>query len=185
MITKEAQQLIIHPVRQRIFGALAGRELTTEQIAALLDDIPPATLYRHIDRMLRGGLLIVHGERKQRGRTMRVLALNEDAGLLARDAIDAQSVSANSEAVNAFLSGLMASYASALRDPLVTPGDWRLAGYHAELSPDEEAALSSAIHNLLIEACAQPPAPGRRRRLLAFGALPERSLPPLNQGDDT
>jgi hypothetical protein len=34
--------LIVHLIRQRPKNALAGRQLTTEQTAKLLDDIPPA-----------------------------------------------------------------------------------------------------------------------------------------------
>jgi DNA-binding transcriptional ArsR family regulator len=178
MIPKKSQNnLIVHPIRQRIFGALAGRQLTTEQIAKLLDDIPPATLYRHIGVMIEGGLIAVVDEQRQRGRTMRVLALKEGAGLLAREAINPNSIKANTQAVNTFLTGLMATYASAVRDPATSPSDWRLVGYRAELSSKEEQALVKAIHSLLDKACQNPLAPHRRRRLLSFGVLPDRALP--------
>lgn len=184
MISKKPRpDLIVHPLRQRIHGALAGRSLTTEQIAELLDDVPPATLYRHIGVMLQGGLIEVVGERRQRGRTMRVLALRKGAGLLSRDALNPRSAKANTQAVNAFLSNLMAVYANALRDPSVTPGDWTLTGYRAELTAAEEAALLGRIHTLLDKASRNAPAPGRRRRLLVLGALPDRELRPEVDGD--
>jgi hypothetical protein len=39
--------LVIHPVRIRIAGAVVARPMNTGQIAAALPDVPLATLYRH------------------------------------------------------------------------------------------------------------------------------------------
>src|SRR5581483_2682823 len=47
--------LITHPVRARILTALMGRPLTTQQIAALLPDIPLPSLYRHVRTLVEGG----------------------------------------------------------------------------------------------------------------------------------
>src|SRR5687767_2199950 len=48
--------LLAHPVRLRIIMALAGEQLTPQQIAAVLADVPPATLYRQINRLAEGGV---------------------------------------------------------------------------------------------------------------------------------
>jgi DNA-binding transcriptional ArsR family regulator len=174
---KSRNTLILHPIRIRIFGVLAGRKLTTEQIGQLMDDVPPATLYRHINDLIRGGLIVVVGEQRQQGRTTRVLMLKEGAGLLDRGALSPKSAEENAQAVNIFLAGLMAVYASALRDPHVEPDDWRLAGYSAYLSVAEERMLARKINALLDAACDNPRKRGRRRRMLAFGSLPDRELP--------
>src|SRR5215467_4010514 len=59
--------LILHPVRLRIILAFASdlgtRRLTPRQVAAILPDLPQASLYRHIERLHRGGVLAVAGER--------------------------------------------------------------------------------------------------------------------------
>ena len=47
-------ELVIHPVRMRILSVLASRPMTTKQLAAALPDVPPATLYRQVKRLLDG-----------------------------------------------------------------------------------------------------------------------------------
>ncbi len=173
-MTKSRNTLITHPIRLRIMGTLSERRMTSEQISQLMDDVPPATLYRHINTLIEGELIAVVGERRQQGRTTRELALKDNAGLLNRAEIDVQSVEGNTQAVNAFLTGLIAVYASAVRDSSISPGDWGLTAYRANLSPKEEAELVRQVHVLLLTACDNPPGRGRRRRVLSFGALPER-----------
>lgn len=55
--------LALHPVRLRILMAVAGRQLTVQQMAALLDGIPQATLYRHVNALADCGILRVISEK--------------------------------------------------------------------------------------------------------------------------
>ena len=69
---------MLHPIRMRIMITLAGgQELTPLQIADVLPDVPQATLYRHINRLVQGGILTVVAERQVRGTTEKVYALNQ------------------------------------------------------------------------------------------------------------
>ena len=48
--------LLLHPVRLRIVEAFLGdRALTTSALAAELADVPPASLYRHVARLVDAG----------------------------------------------------------------------------------------------------------------------------------
>ena len=49
--------LIIHPVRLRVLQALLTNQLTTQQLAAQLPDIPPSSIYRHLKLLLAGNLI--------------------------------------------------------------------------------------------------------------------------------
>jgi DNA-binding transcriptional ArsR family regulator len=61
-------QLLLHPDRLRIVEAfLGGRQLTTADLRADLPDIAPASLYRHLTRLLDAGVIDVVAERKVRG----------------------------------------------------------------------------------------------------------------------
>jgi DNA-binding transcriptional ArsR family regulator len=61
-------KLLLHPVRLRIVEAFLGdRKLTTAELRAELPDVPPASLYRHLARLIDAGVLDVVGERKVRG----------------------------------------------------------------------------------------------------------------------
>lgn len=44
--------LILHPVRLRVLLALAREQLTTQEIAAQLPDIPKSSIYRHLKLLL-------------------------------------------------------------------------------------------------------------------------------------
>ncbi len=61
-------KLLLHPVRLRIIEAFLGdRKLTTADLRAELTDVPPASLYRHLARLIDAGVLDVLSERKVRG----------------------------------------------------------------------------------------------------------------------
>ncbi len=77
--------LITHPVRLRIVLTLANAERTPQQIATLLDDVPPSSIYRHLDLLQAGGLVEVVAERKVRGATERTLRLVQHGGDLGAD----------------------------------------------------------------------------------------------------
>ncbi len=69
---------MLHPVRMRVLMALAGSPgMTPLQIAEQLADVPQATLYRHINRLAKSGLLQVVDERPVRGTLEKVYALNQ------------------------------------------------------------------------------------------------------------
>ncbi|HEY2693839.1 MAG TPA: helix-turn-helix domain-containing protein, partial [Pseudonocardiaceae bacterium] len=60
--------LLLHPVRLRIVKAFLGdRVLTTAQLAAELDDVPPGSVYRHVGLLTKAGVLHVVAERRVRG----------------------------------------------------------------------------------------------------------------------
>ncbi len=50
--------LLLHPVRLRIVQAFLGdRALTTTELQAELPDVPAASLYRQVARLVDGGVL--------------------------------------------------------------------------------------------------------------------------------
>jgi len=68
--------LLLHPVRLRIVQAFLGdRALTTGELRAELPDVPPASLYRHIARLVDAGVLGVVSERRVRGAVERTYIL--------------------------------------------------------------------------------------------------------------
>ena len=59
--------LILHPVRLRILQTLAGDELTTQEIADRLGDIPKSSIYRHVKLLLAEGMVAVAAARLVNG----------------------------------------------------------------------------------------------------------------------
>jgi DNA-binding transcriptional ArsR family regulator len=77
---KELMDALLHPVRMRIMISLSDSEgMTPLQLAEQLDDVPQATLYRHISRMAKSGLIQVVDERPVRGTVEKVYAVNREA----------------------------------------------------------------------------------------------------------
>ena len=59
--------LLLHPVRLLIVQAFLGDRGQTSELSSELADIPPASLYRHVARLVDAGVLAVVAERRVRG----------------------------------------------------------------------------------------------------------------------
>src|SRR5438552_13868224 len=72
-MSKSRVDLILHPERFRILSYFADikRTYTAHQLATLLPAMAPATLYRHLNRLVEGGVLRVVEERAVGNRTVR------------------------------------------------------------------------------------------------------------------
>jgi Bacterial regulatory protein, arsR family. len=77
-----SSEILLHPVRLRIVQAFLGdRALTTSQLAAELDDVPAASLYRHVALLSDAGVLRVAAERRIRGSLERTVHPGWSRGL--------------------------------------------------------------------------------------------------------
>lgn len=76
----ELAEIVINPVRQRIFQYFLLHETgTVKEIRKALPDIPSASLYRHIKILADCSILMVVGENRIRGTVESVYQLNKDA----------------------------------------------------------------------------------------------------------
>lgn len=72
-------KIMSNPIRMQIMQALqVCGEATTKQLSQALPQIPAPTLYRHVDYMLKEGILCIKEERRIRGSTERLLAINQE-----------------------------------------------------------------------------------------------------------
>jgi DNA-binding HxlR family transcriptional regulator len=84
--------LLLHPVRLRIVQAFLGdRALTTSQLRAELGDVPTASLYRHVARLVTHGVLSVVAERRVRGAVERTYVMRVAAARIGADQVAAMS----------------------------------------------------------------------------------------------
>ena len=71
--------ILSNPTRFRIIQHLSLEgDSTTKQIADALEDVPAPTIYRHINYLLKEGILTVKEERKVRGTAERLLSLDAE-----------------------------------------------------------------------------------------------------------
>jgi Helix-turn-helix domain len=162
--------LLLHPVRLRIVQAFLGdRALTTTGLRAELSDVPPASLYRHVARLVEAGVLQVVSERRVRGTLERTYVLRLAAASIGPDELASMSVEDHRQAFMAFVAGLLADADRYLKrgdfDPLRDGVSYRLAGLW--LDDAEYADLLRDLIRVLHPRLANAPKRGRRRRILA------------------
>lgn len=68
-------ELVLHPVRLRVlqYLRLAG-EATAKEVATVMEDVPRATVYRHVKALEEGGAIEVSRTRRVRGATEKTYA---------------------------------------------------------------------------------------------------------------
>ena len=107
--------LLLHPLRFRIVQAFLGdRQLTTGQLLAELDGIPPATLYRQVATLAKAGVLLVVDERQVRGTVERTYALSMQDARVDAEELRAMTPEDHRRAFMGFIAGLLADFDSYL-----------------------------------------------------------------------
>ena len=179
--------LLLHPVRLRIVQAFLGdRALTTSQLSAELADVPAASLYRHVARLVNAGVLQVVAERRVRGAVERTYVLRLAAARVPLADLDAMSADDHRQIFLAFVAGLLANFDRYLaRGKVDFARDGVAFGIEGLWLTDAEFAdMMRDIYRVLEQRRANPPKRGRRRRLLASVLLPgEDAAAPAPAGD--
>lgn len=174
--------LLLHPVRLRIVQAFLGdRALTTTQLGAELSDVPAASLYRHVARLVAAGVLQVVAQRRVRGAVERTYVLRLAAARIGPAEIEAMSADDYRQMFMAYAAGLLADFDRYLQRPEVDlVKDGVAFGIEGLWLDDAEfAELMRDLYRVLQPRRANAPKPGRRRRLLASVLLPaDEPAPP-------
>lgn len=173
-------ELLLHPVRLRIVQAFLGdRALTTSQLSAELSDIPAASLYRQVARLVRAGVLQVVAERRVRGAIERTYVLRLAAATIRPDELESMSPQEHGQAFMAFVAGLQAAadryFARPDFDLLKDKAGYRLVGLW--LDDAEYDAFLTDLAKVLAQRLASGPRTGRRRRILGYVLLPGEDAP--------
>jgi len=167
--------LLLHPVRLRIVQAFLGeRALTTSALIAELADIPAASLYRQVARLVDAGVLMVVAERRVRGTLERTYVLRLSAATIGPDQLATMSADDHRQAFMAFVAGLLGDFDRYLgrgNIDLVRDGvSYRIAGMW--LDDAEFSELLRELAQVLAPRLAKPPRSGRKRRILGTILLP-------------
>lgn len=171
--------LLLHPVRLRIVKLfLDGRQLTTSEVAAEIDDVPAASIYRHIARLASGGVLAVVSERRVRGAVERIYAIRWEGARLDPDEIARMTPEEHGQAFMAYVAGMLADadryLASGQVDPLIDGADYRAGALW--LTNEEYAAFLQELAVVIQPHLQHGPGEGRSRRLLYGVVLPDRRI---------
>src|ERR1700759_31015 len=167
--------LLLHPVRLRIVKAFLGdRALTTRELAAELEDVPSGSLYRHVALLAKAGVLQVVSERRVRGAVERTYTLRLFAARITPEEARRMSADEHAEAFMVYVAGMLADadryLASGAPDPARDGADYKVGAWWL---PDADfAELPRDLSIVFQPRLANPPAPGRKRRMVYTVFLP-------------
>jgi len=176
-IKKIKADLLLHPVRIRIMTEFSGRERTSQQLAEVLPDIPQATLYRHIKKLVGGGILEVMEEKRVNGAVERTYRIAQGGSRLSPEDIASLSPQDHIRYFTIYAVALIDSFtdyiqtcdlALALEDGL----SYNRAVIY--LSDEERAQFSAELDALVGRMLACQPAPQRKRFTLASVVIPDK-----------
>jgi Helix-turn-helix domain len=167
--------LLLHPVRLRIVQAFLGdRALKTSELRSELPDVPPASLYRQVARLVDGGVLAVVAERRVRGALERTYVLRTSAAIVSLDDLAKMNADDHRQAFLAYLAVLINGFDRYLArgdiDLLRDGVSYRLAGMW--LTDEEMAEMSRELFAIVQPRLANTPNGSRKRRIMATVVLP-------------
>ncbi len=168
-------QVLMHPVRLRIWQSFLGdRALTTSQLRDELPEIPPASLYRHVNLLVRHGVLSVVAERRVRGATERTYVLRVAASTITDQELEHMTAEQQRDAFMAYIAGLLGHFDHYLAGADI---DYRRdgVGYTVAGLWLDDAEFSEFVRelvNVVRPRLANAPAAGRRRRILGTVFIP-------------
>lgn len=170
-------KLILHPVRMKIIQALlGGQKLTVQQMLDIVKDVPQATFYRHLNKLVDAEVITVVEEHQVRGTIEKVYAVNLQKANVTADDLKETS---NEEHLNYFLTFLMnllgdfEQYLQGDNIDLMKDGvSYRQTKLH--LNDEEFVQFITEIRSVYERAAQKTPSLERRTRTVATIIIPEK-----------
>jgi DNA-binding transcriptional ArsR family regulator len=172
---KTVIDVLLHPIRLRIVRAFLGESaLTARGLAVKLDDVPQATLYRHMNRLAEAGILIVTSETPVRGAMERTYRLEPKAVKVSPEDIRAIDPQTHLKYFSVFAASLLEDFGRYMRagDVDAVRDDVHYLQVTFNAAPKEFAAFMKEL-NALIKRFAELGAAKRRvQRTVSIVTLP-------------
>jgi DNA-binding transcriptional ArsR family regulator len=180
-MNKVKEDLLLHPVRLRIILATVGRQVTAQQLAAELPDIPQATLYRHINMLADAGILSVVKEQRVRNALEKTYELPHQTLMLTVEDLENAEPEDYIRLFTQSLGLQMGYYARYIQQGNVdfARDNVLFQMFPAYLSEVEMKELGQAIQAVLLPFVKNKPSPERRRYILGLTSLPDVVGTPL------
>lgn len=162
--------IILHPVRMRIIQTLInGRKLTVQQIGEKLTDVPQATLYRHLKKLLDGKIVEVVQKKPIRGAVEKVYALPDQAGVISPHEVEKWTTEDHMDAFLRFMSIVLGDFERYVNQEDVhfqkDGAGYRQVSFYA--TDEEYRKFIEKMGQELAKLTSNKEKPGRRRRTLS------------------
>lgn len=185
-MNKAKEDLLLHPVRMRIMQAVGLRQVTAQQLAREMPDIPQASLYRNINTLATAGILTVVQERRVHNTLEKTYALAHGGTFLTPEDLKNGRPEEYIRIFTRYLGQLLGYYTRYIQRGAVdfvrdTVG-FEMLPVH--LSEAEAKELAEGLGALLLPYLKNEPSPERRRHILGLMFLPDAAGAPLAAGSE-
>lgn len=170
--------VVLHPVRMRIIQSLINQKLTPQELKEKLPDIPQASLYRNLKKLLEAEVIHIVDEIPNRGTVEKVYSIhNPSEIILGSEEINKLSKDEHMGLFIKFLANLMGEYERYLNQDhidLIADGvTFRQASLY--LNDEEFSAFIKELSAVYAKVFQNQPTKGRRRRTVSTIIIPEQS----------
>jgi DNA-binding transcriptional ArsR family regulator len=172
--------LLLHPVRMQIIQSFTGgRRLTMQELGDRLPDVPPATLYRHLNALTEGDMLVIAEERKVRGTVERVYTLRQESVAIRPEDVARASPADHMRYFTTFIAGVLGSFGRYLKRPHIDIEDDGVAYRQValNLTRDERTALIDDLRARMDRELRNDPTPERRTYTITRIIIPDDHPP--------
>jgi DNA-binding PadR family transcriptional regulator len=178
MMKESTVDVILHPVRMRIIQYLINQQLTAQQLKELLPDIPQASLYRNLKKLVETDVIHIVDEIPNRGTIEKVYSIHDPSkATLDPEDINNLSREEHLSLFMKFMANLMGEYERYLNQDsfnLVTDGvSFRQASIF--LSEDEYSEFLKELVAVYSKVIKNEPTKGRKRRTVATIIIPDQN----------
>lgn len=169
---------ILHPVRMRIMQSLlGGKELTAQEISQRVSDVPQASLYRHLNKLLEAEVLEVVEENKVRGTIEKVYALSNQLETVTAKEVKEASRQDHFSFFFSFLTNLLGDYEQYLQQENI---DLEKDGVSYRqvsvfLSNEELRDLLTEIRTIVSRVMENEPTTERKARTISTIVIPKNA----------
>lgn len=179
MKNESRADVILHPVRMRIIQCLINQQITAQQIRELLPDIPQASLYRHIKKLVEAEVIHIVDEIPIRGTVEKVYSINNPSKMtLGVEEVNTLSKDQHMGLFIKFMANLMGEYERYLNqdrfDIVVDGVSFRQTSMY--LNEEEFSQFIKEIVGVYSKFTQIKPEKDRRRRTVATIIIPEQSI---------
>lgn len=168
--------VMLHPVRMRIIQILMGnKELTVQQMSERLSNIPQATMYRHLNKLLAADIIKVVDENQIRGTVEKVYSLNQNINRMTKQDMERATGEEHFKYFFTFMLNLLGDYEKYLSQESYDVVNDGVAFRQASIyvSDDEFIHLVKEVNNALLKVIENKPNENRKLKTIATIIIPE------------
>ena len=176
---EQMMSCLLNPIDSQLLLAIQSHgRASAKDLMRLFPDIPQATLYRHLTKMLSAGVIEVAEEKRIRGATVRIYAPVPFLQAELRALSEQHSANLYLQLFIQFTSGLLKEFRAYAADPAADPlrdgTGFSLCPIRATRAEIEEAC--EKIREILEPLRHNPPAPGRALHTFATVVTPPKTV---------